>query len=65
MSEDGTMLREWKIGLSAAKRTLPPVDLVGQTLHGCFKSPGGRQLLCAQLTGRQRKHNPLFDGRWP
>ena len=62
--EDGTA-RKWRIGLAAAKRTLPPVDRVGQALHDCFKSPGGRQLLCAQLTGRQRRNNPLFDGEWP
>lgn len=65
ISADGVTLKEWKIGLAAVKRSLPPVDLVGQAFHDCFKSPGGRQLLCSQLTGRQRRNNPLFDGEWP
>lgn len=65
ISADGTTLKSWRIGLADAKKTIPSESLVGTALHQCFKSPGGRQLLCSQLTGCQRTHNPLFDGAWP
>lgn len=51
--------RRWKIGLADAKRTMP-ADEFGTAFRDCFKSPGGRQLLCAQLTGKQTLCNPVL-----
>lgn len=58
--EDGRGAKEWAICLAAAKKTLPALRLVSPAFHDCFKTPAGRQLLCAQLTGRQKLNNPIF-----
>lgn len=56
--DDQGEAQRWTIGLVDAKKTMPS-DGFSAAFRDCFKSPGGRQLLCAQLTGRQTLCNPI------